>query len=237
MPPRRYVFASRDRHDVSYDMVRAARDGRYKYIRNYRPDLPYLSWIPYRNRHPIMQEIWRLHLEGGLDEAQSALFRYPRPVEEFYDTDTDPNETDNLAGDPRVRSDLERMRTALDGWLDEVGDMGRISESEMVRNWYPEGRQPETAPVVCVPVCPESPGMEPALEGGSFQGPMLLQLHCATQGASIAYTFDAGENPHWLLYTEPLRLDAGAHRLKARAVRIGYAESPETRAVFEVRKA
>ena len=45
-------------------MVRAVRDRRFKYIRNYRPDLPYLGWIPYRNRHPILQELWRLHLEG-----------------------------------------------------------------------------------------------------------------------------------------------------------------------------
>lgn len=236
-PPREYVFASRDRHDVSYDMVRAVRDGRYKYIRNYRPDLPYLSWIPYRNRHPIMQEIWRLHLEGDPDEAQAALFRYPRPVEEFYDTAADPHEIHNLAGDPRVHGDLERMRNALDAWLDEVGDMGRVPESEMVGNWYPDGRQPETAPVVCVPICAESSGIEPALEGGSFEGPMLLQLHCATQGASIAYTLQTGDDPHWLLYTEPLRLDAGEYQVRARAIRIGYRESSEIRAKFVIREA
>ena len=233
-PPREYVFASRDRHDVSYDMVRAVRDSRYKYIRNYRPDHPYLSWIPYRNRHPIMQEIWRLHLEGGLDEAQSALFRYPRPVEEFYDTAVDPHEIHNLAADPRFRGDLERMRGALDTWLKEVGDLGRISESEMVGNWYPGGRQPETAPVVCVPICTESPGIDPALEGGSYEGPMQLQLHCATQGASIAYTLQTGDDPHWLLYSEPLRLHAGDYQVRARAIRIGYRESPEIRARFVV---
>ncbi|MXY49789.1 MAG: sulfatase-like hydrolase/transferase [Gemmatimonadetes bacterium] len=236
-PPREYVYASRDRHDVSYDMVRAVRDGRYKYIRNYRPDLPYLSWIPYRNRHPIMQEIWRLHVEGGLDGTQSALFRYPRPVEEFYDTEADPHEVHNLADDPRILGDLERMRGALDAWLEVVGDLGRISESEMVRDWYPDGRQPKTAPVVCVPVCPESPGIEPALEGGSYDGPLLLQLHCATQGASIAYTLQAGDDPHWLLYTEPLRLEVGEYRVRARAIRIGYKESPEIRAKFLVREA
>ena len=184
-----------------------------------------------------MQEIWRLHLEGGLEAAQSALFQYPRPVEEFYDTAADPHEVHNLAGDPRIRGDLERMRKALDAWLDEAGDLGRIPESEMVWNWYPEGRRPETAPVVCVPICPDSPGMEPALEGGCFQGPMLLQLHCATQGASIAYTFQAGDNPHWLLYTEPLRLDAGEYLLRARAIRIGYGESPEIQARFVIREA
>ncbi len=234
--PREYIFASRDRHDVSYDMVRAVRDRRYKYIRNYRPDLPYLSWLPYRNRHPIMQEIWRLHMEDGLDEAQSALFRYPRPVEELYDTEADPHEIRNLAADHRVRSDLERMRIALDAWIEEVGDMGRIPESEMVRNWYPEGRQPETAPVIAVPICSASPGMEPALEGGLFVCPMLVQLHCATQGASIAYTFDEDDDPHWLLYTEPIRLEAGKHRLRARAIRIGYRESREIQVRFVVRE-
>ena len=216
-------------------MVRAVRDRRFKYIRNYRPDLPYLGWIPYRNRHPILQELWRLHLEDELDEAQSALFRYPRPVEELYDTAADPHEIHNLASDPRWRDELQRMRGALDGWLDEVGDMGRIPESEMVRNWYPDGRQPGTAPVVCVPVCPESPGIEPAPEGGAFAGPMLVQLHCATQGASIAYTHDTGDRPRWRLYTEPIRLSSGSHELRARAIRIGYRESREIRARFVVK--
>ena len=157
-------------------------------------------------------------------------------MEEFYDTAVDPHEVNNLAADPRFRGDLERMRDALDTWLDETGDMGRISESEMVRNWYPEGRQPETAPVVCVPLCTESPGIDPALEGGSFEGPVLLQLHCATQGASIAYTLQTGDDPHWLLYTEPLCLDAGEYLVRARAIRIGYKESPEIRARFVVRE-
>ena len=66
-PPRRYVYASRDRHDEAYDMVRAVRDRRYKYMRHFRPDLPYLLWIPYRNAHPILQEMWRLHVEGRLE--------------------------------------------------------------------------------------------------------------------------------------------------------------------------
>ncbi len=236
-PPRAYVFASRDRHDESYDMVRAVRDGRYKYIRNYRPDLPYLSWIPYRNRHPIMQEIWRLHREDALDEAQSALFHYPRPVEELYDTAADPHELRNLAGTPRTDNELKRMRKALDEWLEEVGDMGRMPESEMVRRWYPEGRQPATAQVVCIPICAGRPGIEPAPAGDTLDGPALVQLHCATQGASIAYTLQTGDNPRWLLYTEPLRLDAGKHLVRARAIRIGYSESPEIQARFVVRDA
>ena len=40
--PREYVYASRDRHDTAYDMVRAVRDKRFKYMCNYHPELPYL---------------------------------------------------------------------------------------------------------------------------------------------------------------------------------------------------
>jgi len=233
-PPRKYVYATRDRYDESYDMVRAVRDKRFKYIRNYRPDLPYLLWIPYRNRHPILQEMWRLYLEGKLEGPQLLMFRSRRPVEELYDTQSDPYEINNLAYDPEYRPVLERMRRALDEWLEEVGDMGRISEEEMVRRWYPEGRQPQTAPPLFIPICEENPGLEPAPKGGTFTAPVLLQIHCATQGASIGYTFEDGERPHWKLYTEPIRLPLGETRIRAKAIRIGYRESEESVANFKI---
>ena len=234
-PAREYVFASRDRHDTAYDMVRAARDRRFKYIRHYRPELPYLLWILYRNRHPIVQELWRLHAAGELDAVQSLLFR-PRPPEEFYDTEQDPHEVRNLAGDPGFAADLERLRAALDAWQDEAGDLGReMSEAEMVRRWYPDGRQPETAAPVLIPICGENPGLEPVAGEAAFTAPVLLQLHSATQGASIAYTLETGDRPRWLLYTVPLRLSPGATTVRARAVRIGYRESRETRLTVTVR--
>jgi len=233
-PPREYVYMSRDRYDEAYDMMRAARDGRFKYIRNYRPDLPYLLWIPYRNNHPIVQEMWRLYMAGELDGPQLLMFQRNRPVEELYDTEADPYEVRNLAGDPAHEPELSRMRGALDAWLDEVGDMGEIPEAEMVRRWYPDGERPETAPPLFVPICEESPGREGAPDGGTFRGPVLLQMHCATQGASVGYTFDAGEDARWLLYTGPLRLPEGTTAVRARAVRIGYSESKESAASFTV---
>jgi len=234
-PEREYCFMSRDRYDESYDMVRAARDRRFKYIRHMRPDLPYLLWIPYRNRHPIIQEMWRLHMAGELDEPQEIMFR-PRPVEELYDTEADPHEIRNLAADPARAADLERMRGALDEWRAQVGDMGEIPESEMVRRWYPNGERPKTAVPVFVPICGSSPGIDTS-EGGAFEAPVLLQLHCATQGASIAYTFDGGEKDdkaRWLLYTKPLDLPPGETTVRAKAIRIGYLESTERAATFAV---
>ena len=235
-PPREYIYAHRDRHDESYDMVRAARDKRFKYMRNYYPDRPYLLWIPYRNRHPILEEMWRLHLAGELDEAQSLMFQ-DRPAEELYDTQRDPYEICNLAGDLAYEPELFRLREALDDWIQEVGDMGAIPEAEMVARWYPNGEQPETAAPLFIPICEESPGRETAPEGGTFKAPVLIQLHCSTQGASIAYTFEEGDNPHWLLYKNPLRLPEGKTTLRARAIRIGYKESKENAAAFVVEPA
>ena len=235
-PPREYVYASRDRYDESYDMVRAVRDRRFKYIRNYRPELPYLLWIPYRNRHPIVQEMWRLYMAGELEGPQLLMFQTRRPVEELYDTQADAHEIHNLAGDPAYRPQLERLRGALDAWRQEVGDMGEIAEAEMVHRWYPGGRQPETAPPVCIPICAENPGQEAAPEGGTLTAPALVQLYCATQGASIAYTCEGGDNPHWLLYTGPLRMPVGRTTLRAKAIRIGYRESEERVATFTVQE-
>jgi N-sulfoglucosamine sulfohydrolase len=232
--PRTYVFSARDRLDEAYDRVRAVRDCRFKYIRNDDPYLPYLLWIPYANRHPAMEELWRCRAEGRLRPPQDVLFQYPRPAEELYDVERDPWEVDNLAGDPAYAPELERLRQALDDWRRTYGDLGDVPEAELVARWWPGGVQPRTAPPVFVPLGPGNPGLHPAPEGGTFPGPLLLQLHCATQGASIAYTFDAGEAARWLLYTQPIPLPPGRTTVRAVAVRIGYADSEERVASFTV---
>ena len=226
--PRRYVHAARDRHDESHDMVRAVRDRRYKYIRNFLPGTPYLAWIPYRNRHPAMQELWRLQAAGALDGPRRTLFD-PRPPEELYDTRQDPHELRNLAADPAHRPVLERLRAECDRWRREAGDLGDEPEEAMAARMWPGGVQPVTAAPLFIPLGPDTPGTEPS-GGGAFPGPVLLQLYCATAGASITYR--TGER--WELYREPLRLPAGDTTVVARAGRIGYRDSEERRASFTV---
>lgn len=234
VPPRQYVYAARDRHDEAHDMVRAVRDRRYKYIRHAFPGTPYLSWVPYRNRHPVMQELWRLHAEDALSGPQRALFA-PRPPEELYDTESDPHELCNLAADPAHRDTLERLRAALDGWRAAYGDLGDVPEERLAAQMWPGGVQPETAAPLFIPVGPGCPGLEPAGEGGAYPGPVLMQLHCVTPGASMAYAWEAADaEPRWRLYTEPLRLPQGRSTLRARAGRIGYRDSPESVATFVV---
>ena len=55
---RDYVFAGRDRMDQVPDRVRAVRDQRYKYVRNYRSELPYFRALAFRDMFPVMQALW-----------------------------------------------------------------------------------------------------------------------------------------------------------------------------------
>ncbi len=230
--PRKYTFASRDRYDEAYDKVRAARSQRFKYIRHDHPELPYMIWNPYYNRHPIAQELWRLYLEDKLEGPQRLLFE-PRPVEELYDTENDPFEIDNLAGDPALQTILEEMRSATSKWTAEVGDLGLIDEAEMVRRWYPDGKQPHTAEPRVIVYDRTGGGLEP-VRGGTFEAPAAIHLHCPTQGASIAWTLDAGSEARWQLYGQPIRLAPGEYQLRTRAIRIGFKESNEATCLLTV---
>lgn len=230
--PRRYVFAHRDRHDESYDMVRAARDERFKYIRNFSPEKPYLLYMPYRNRHPVMQELWRLKAADELEGPQQLLMADSRAPEELYDTQSDPFEMNNLASAPAHHATLERMRAALDDWRATFGDKGEICEAEMVEQMWPGAKQPETQAPIFVPITAAQPGLETS-DGGTFRGPLLLQLACDTQGASIGYNLGSGDES-WQLYGGPLPLSRGQTTVRAKAIRVGYRESNESKATFTV---
>jgi hypothetical protein len=233
-PPREYAFACKDRMDEAYDRVRSVRDARFRYARNFHPDLPYEPWIPYRNRHPVMQELWRLRREGTLTGPQTILMQDSRPPEELYDTREDQWEVANLADDPAHRETLLRLRAACDEWVREYDTFGGVDETQMAERFWPGGVQPATAPPLFIPLADSADGTEPAPEGGGeYVGPVLVQLFCATQGASVAYATEEGDEARWLLYAGPLRVEPGETlRLRARAVRIGYAESEERVATF-----
>lgn len=221
--PRTYVHAARDRIDGVYDMVRATRDDRFKYIRNYYPETPYVQMVPFRNRSGIMQELLRLHADGLLTGPTAPWLRDTRPPEELYDLAADPHEVRNAAGDPAMAPILARLRAETDRWMAAVGDLGAVPEERMVRAMWPGGTQPTTAPPVIVPRSATRLELPDTVPAGTE-----LDLYSGTQGASIAYTTDAGPTPDWTLYDGPLVLPPGTTTLRARAIRYGYAPSEET---------
>jgi len=234
--PRDYVFSHRDRFDESYDMIRSVRDAKYRYVRNYITSQPYVLWIPYRNNSPIMKEMLRLRAEDKLQGAQKLWFSGSRPAEELYDCDADPYHINNLAGDPRYRGELERLRAVLDQWRRDSNDLGDIPESELVRRWWPGGEPPRTSRVWFIPNAASNRG-DKRIEGelAEFEHPVMIDFYCATQGASMAYTTEEGEGARWRIVNGPLRLSRGETLLRARAIRYGYTESEETRCLISVK--
>jgi len=220
-PPREYVFNARDRMDEAYDMMRAVRDRRYRYIRNYQACKPYAQYIDYMEQMPTMREMRRLNKEGKLVGPQRNFFLPEKPPDELYDTFEDPHEVNNLAGSPAHREVLERMRRVLDEFMKQSGDLGLIPEPELQERMRPGGVWQTTA----------RPVMEPA--GGRFRGPVEVRLSCPTEGASIAWTTEPGEKAHWELYARPVKLEQSA-RLRAKACRLGWHDSAEVEAEFHI---
>jgi arylsulfatase A-like enzyme len=227
--PPEFVFAARDRMDIEYDMMRSARDGRFLYIRNFAPELPYAGLIVYRNQSAIMQEWFRLQAAGQLTGNAALWMRTSRPAEELYDTRADPHQVHNLAADPVHSSALERMRKAVAGWMSGISDQGLVNEPEMIQRMWPGGVQPETAQPYIVPRrATTAPARQPTIK---IDAPMEIAIYVPTQGASIGYTTEDGSSAKWRLYTGPILIDAPV-MVRAKAIRYGYKESPETRVVF-----
>lgn len=206
---RRYVYAARDRMGTEYDMVRAVRDKRFKYIKNFQPEKPYIQDLPYRRQMGLMNELLRLEKEDKLNAVQKLWFSKTKPAEELYDAEADPYELNNLAGDGRYSQQLEEMRTALSNWMSYTQDKGNIPEREFVQTMWPGMVQPTT----------ENPQF---LENGN------IWINCETPGASISWQMIdlRGElNKHaWQVYVAPVKLAPGK-KLVAVAERIGYQSS------------
>lgn len=131
--PREYIYAIRDRMDERYDVIRAVRDHRFKYIRNYMPHKPYAQFLDYAERGPTLQSIRALHEAGRLSGPPALFLRPEKPVEELYDTKNDPHEIHNLADDPQYRDHLERLRRVHREWMNETRDLGLIPEPDLRR--------------------------------------------------------------------------------------------------------
>lgn len=147
-PPREYVFGARDRCDMTVFRFRTVRDARYRYIRNFTPDRPFLQFNAYKEKqYPVWNLIKELAAQDKLTPEQAVLAAPTMPEEELYDLQADPYELRNLArsNQPEHRAALERLSGVLTNWIEQTNDQGRIPEPEDVaRNeGSTKGPQPE----------------------------------------------------------------------------------------------
>jgi arylsulfatase A-like enzyme len=120
---REYLFTAMDRIDDNPDRVRAVRDARWKYLRNFEPERPYLQASGYRaTTNPTYLAMRKLSAQGRLNADQRKFMAPSRPEEELYDLEADPYELQNLAASPERAPTLARLRRQLDQWMHETGD-------------------------------------------------------------------------------------------------------------------
>ncbi len=232
-PTRSYVFAARDRHDEFHDTSRAVRTRRFKYVRNYYAGRPYVLWNDYRNRHPIMAELLAGRASGTLEGPAAAWAAGQRPPEELYDLAADPHEVENLASDAGFADVLDRLRTALDSWIEQTGDRGLEAEEAMLAHQWPGGEQPRTDPPAIISNSSADRATEPVADRVTIPSPADVQLYCPTAGAQIVYRI-VDEHDRWQLFDGPISLGPGTHAIRTRAIRYGYTESEEQSATIEV---
>jgi len=105
--------------------IRAARDSRFKYIRNIAPGNTFeiggfgktlKSWTKVARK------------DEALARRIDAIAH--RPAEELYDLDNHPHEQKNLATDPKWKDTLARLANELDQWMAQQGDKGMETEME-----------------------------------------------------------------------------------------------------------
>ncbi|HMJ91110.1 MAG TPA: hypothetical protein VK530_14905, partial [Candidatus Acidoferrum sp.] len=122
--------------DETVFRFRTVRDARYRYIRNFTPDRPFLQKNEYKERqYPVWNLIKELAVEKKLSPEQSVLAAPKMPEEELYDLMNDPHEMSNLARSTGHQVVLKRLRAVLDKWIVDTDDKGRMFESaEMVAN-------------------------------------------------------------------------------------------------------
>jgi len=128
-PPQPYIHGFRGRMDERYDMVRSVRNQRYIYIRNYMPHLIYGQYIAYMFETPTTRVWKQLYDEGKLKPPQT-FFWEPKPTEELYDLQADPDEVHNLAGSPAHQAILTELRQAQQQHALRIRDLGFLSEAE-----------------------------------------------------------------------------------------------------------
>ncbi len=209
-----YIYAAADRHDAVPGRTRAVRDRRFKYMRNFMPEVPLYEHLDFRAVLPTMKELRRLHADGALNAAQAAGFLTPRPSEELYDLDVDPFEVSNLAGDPAFAVERDRLAAELESWLASIGPRDGVPEAELVHDlWSGADSQPPT--------------VDPVADLDVQNDGRVVRLRSATPAASIAVRFDDDEPERWRLYTGEMVVPATSRSVVAKAIRYGYGPSEE----------
>lgn len=128
LPDDHHLFLFADRFDELFGMRRGLTDGRWKYIRRFNPRLPAAPYSFYQfgqDGWTAWQKAWQ---DGQLSGRFASIWENNQPIEELYDTESDPWETTNLATNPAHNETIKDLRNRLHQKMVAVTDTGLIPE-------------------------------------------------------------------------------------------------------------
>ena len=148
---RKYVFASRDKMDWTFDAMRAIRSKEFKLIQNLMPERAYCQFNQYKeSNYPELALLNLMNLKGELTPAQAKLMAATKPELELYDLQKDPFELNNLAGDQNYAAVQRELLARLMDWRKSVNDPG-VSDEFRKGGWpsvYPTRSKAEWEQIV-----------------------------------------------------------------------------------------
>lgn len=144
---RDFVISARDRCDFTIERVRAVTTKRYKYLRNFLTDRPFMQ-PQYRDQMASVVAARAFFEIGKMNAAQSFPWSPKRVPEELYDLENDPHEINNLANDPAFAKQLKEHRQILQEWIFKTDDKGRYPETitslrGVLKQWGDRAVNPE----------------------------------------------------------------------------------------------
>lgn len=128
---RTHIFGEHNWHDYEAH-ERMVRNERYMYILNSRPNTPQMGPAD-AVQSPSHKELNQLRAQGKLSPIQADIFMLPRPQEELYDLQTDPQQLVNVASVPSYETALIEMRKTLKEWMEQTGD---DIPAFLTEDWY-----------------------------------------------------------------------------------------------------
>jgi arylsulfatase A-like enzyme len=179
--PRKHIFVERGPHgsagvtvnmsNNAYDLSRAVRSDRHKFIYNCTP------WLPYAPVDSAGGAAWTqmkaAHAAGRLAAGLVATyFTTPRPVYELYDLEVDPSELNNLSGRSEVAALERELRVAL--------------AEKMILDF-------DYLPLPAIP--DQSPGSQPRNANNGNRAAAFARLDTDGDGKLSKAEFSAGRTP------------------------------------------